>query len=136
MEHKNRTLAFLFAIALCVLVAPAAYAAEPAAPKNAAQWCTAWKAGEQAAKLNELFPGNTGFAATFASKTGGGLAKKNLYGRCVSLTAKKLVAAKRTAASEAIESALKARCRTELADASPAYTSLGRCIADKGRLLS
>lgn len=134
--HKTRTFAIFLSLLVCVLIAPAAHAAEPTAPKNAAQWCKAWKAGEQTAKLNELFPGNTGFAATFASKTGGGLAKKNLYGRCVSLTAKKLAAARLDAASESTSGALKAQCEAELAKASPAYANLGRCISDKGRLIT
>jgi hypothetical protein len=121
-----------------LLALPAAHAAEPtAAPKNAAQWCTAWKAGNQTAKLVELYPGSTGFATTFVTKTGNGLEKKNLFGRCVSLTAKKLVAAKRAAAQGGPAGAtLKSRCAAELAAAAPAYRNLGRCIADRGRQLT
>ena len=136
MERKTPKLALLLVSALCVVIAPAAHAAEPAAPKNAAQWCKAWQAGEQTVRLTQLFPGSTGFAATFASRTGGGLAKKNLYGRCVSLTAKKLAAARQNAVGETPESGLNARCRAELGTASPVYANLGRCIADKGRLLT
>ena len=121
-----------------LLVVPAAHAAEPtSAPKNAAQWCKAWKAGNQATKLVELYPGSTGFATTFVTKTGGGLDKKNLFGRCVSLTAKKLVAAKRSAVQgDPAEATLKTRCAAELAAATPAYRNLGRCIADRGRQLT
>jgi hypothetical protein len=121
-----------------LIVLPAAHAAEPAAtPKNAAQWCKAWKAGNQTTKLVQLYPGSTGFAATFVTKTGNGLDKKNLFGRCVSLTAKKLGAAKHAAAQGGpAEATLKARCASELAKAAPAYRNLGRCIADRGRQLT
>jgi hypothetical protein len=120
-----------------LLALPAAHAAEPTAPKNASQWCKAWKAGNQTAKLAELYPGSTTFAATFTTKTGKGLDKTNLFGRCVSLTAKKLVAAKRTAdAGGPAGATLKSRCAAELAAAAPAYRNLGRCIADRGRQLT
>jgi hypothetical protein len=120
-----------------LLAVPAAHAAEPTAPTNASQWCKAWKAGNQTAKLVELYPGSTGFAATFVTKTGNGLDKKNLFGRCVSLTAKKLVAAKRAADQDGPAGAtLKSRCAAELAAAAPAYRNLGRCIADRGRQLT
>ena len=132
---NSRRLSFAV-VALMLLVVPAAHAAEPsAAPKTASQWCKAWKAGNETAKLLELYPGSAGFAATFVTKTGGGLDKKNLLGRCVSLTAKKLVAAKRAAAAELAAEKLQARCKAELAKPSPAYTKLGRCVADRGRLL-
>ena len=114
-------------ILVCLLVVPAAHAAEPSAtPKNAAQWCKAWKAGMQIEKLNVLFPGNTGFVATFTMKAGTGLDKTNTFGRCVSLTAKKLAAA---------QAALSARCKAYLGRGGSAYESLGRCMSDKGRLL-
>ena len=119
---------------LClVLVVPAAHAAEPSAtPKNAAQWCKAWKAGTQTDKLNLLFPGNTGFVKTFTTKAGNGLDKTNTFGRCVSLTAKKLAAAQAAAAARP---SLSARCKADLARGGSAYESLGRCRSDKGRLL-
>ena len=57
-------------VLLALLVVPAAHAVEPSAtPRNAAQWCTAWKKGAQTEKLNLLFPGNAGYVATFATKT-------------------------------------------------------------------
>ena len=129
--------ATLLVCVLALFVVPAAHAAQPTAPKNAAQWCKAWKAGNQHSKLVELYPGSTGFAATFVTKTGNGLDKKNLFGRCVSLTAKKLVAAKRAAVTGGpAEATLKTRCAAALAGVSPAYRNLGRCIADGGRLLA
>jgi hypothetical protein len=133
MDTQTRTVRLLVPFLLCLALAPAAHAVEPAAPKNAAQWCKAWRAGQQTTKLNELFPGNTGYATTFATTNGAGLAKKNLLGRCVSLTAKKLAAAKREQDAAAT---LKARCKAELAKATPVYTNLGRCISDRGRLLA
>jgi hypothetical protein len=127
----TRTLPLITLVSL--LVVPAAHAAEPSAtPKNAAQWCTAWKAGQQTEKLNTLFPTNTGYVATFTTKTGNGLDKKNLFGRCVSLTAKKLAAAKAAAAARP---SLSARCKTALARGGSEYESVGRCVSDKGRLL-
>lgn len=134
-RRKARRLSFVVVV-VASLVVPAAHAAEPSVtPKTASQWCKAWKAGSETAKLVELYPGSTGFAATFVTKTGAGLDKKNLLGRCVSLTAKKLLAAKRAAALGLAAEKLQARCRAELAKASPAYTKLGRCVADRGRLL-
>jgi hypothetical protein len=121
----------LVVVATSLLVVPAAHAAEPSVtPKNASQWCKAWRAGDQTAKLIELYPGSTGFAATFVTKAGQGRDKTNLLGRCVSLTAKKLVAVKRAGVK------LQVRCKAELAKPSPAYTKLGRCIADRGRLIT
>jgi hypothetical protein len=118
---------------LCLLVVPAAHAVEPSAtPKNAAQWCKAWKAGTQTEKLNLLFPGNSGFVATFTTKTGNGLDKKNLFGRCVSLTAKKLAAAQAAAAAGP---SLSKRCKADLARAGSAYENPGRCMSDRGRLI-
>ena len=120
-------------ILVCLLVVPAAHAAEPSAtPKNAAQWCKAWKSGTQTEKLNVLFPGNTGFVATFTMKAGNGLDKTNTFGRCVSLTAKKLAAAQAAAAARP---SLSARCKAYLARGGAAYESLGRCMSDRGRLL-
>lgn len=135
---SSKTWRRLLVVVAAVLIAPAAHAAEPtAAPKNAAQWCKAWKAGQQTTTLVTLFPGSTGYATTFASKSGNGREKKNLFGRCVSLTAKKLVAAKRTAERGGpAEATLKARCTAELAAAAPVYRNLGRCIADRGRQLT
>jgi hypothetical protein len=134
----NKTWRRLLVAVAALLILPAAHAAEPAAtPKNAAQWCKAWKAGDQTAKLVTLYPGATTFAATFATKTGKGLDKKNLFGRCVSLTAKKLVAAKQSADEGGPAGAtLKTRCAASLAAAAPAYRNLGRCIADRGRQLT
>ena len=52
----TRTLS-LTTIQCLLLVVPAAHAAEPSAtPKNAAQWCKAWKAGTQIEKLNAIWP--------------------------------------------------------------------------------
>ena len=68
MDTQTRTVRLLVPFfLLCLALAPAAHAVEPAAPKNAAQWCKAWRAGQQTTKLNELFPGNTGYATTFAT---------------------------------------------------------------------
>ena len=135
---SRKTWRRLLVAVAALLILPAAHAAEPTAtPKNAAQWCKAWKAGDQTAKLVTLYSGATTFAATFTTKTATGLDKKNLFGRCVSLTAKKLVAAKRTAVErDPAEATLKARCAAELAAAAPAYRNLGRCIADRGRQLT
>jgi hypothetical protein len=120
-------------VLLALFVVPAAHAVEPSAtPKNAAQWCTAWKKGTQSEKLNLLFPGNAGYVATFTTRTGNGLDKKNLFGRCVSLTAKKLAAAKAAAAATP---SLSKRCKADLAGSNPAYESLGRCMSDRGRLI-
>ena len=130
-ENMTRTLPLL--TLACLLVVPAAHAAEPSAtPKNAAQWCKAWKAGTQTEKLNVLFPGNTGFVATFTTTAGNGVLKTNTFGRCVSLTAKKLAAAQAAAAARP---SLSARCKASLARGGSAYESLGRCMSDKGRLL-
>jgi hypothetical protein len=114
-----------------LLVLPAAHAAEPTGtPKNAAQWCKAWKSGTEAGKLAELFPGSTGFVQTFTTKRGNGLAKKNLFGRCVSLTASKLAAVDRAGSAFA---SVAARCKADLAIDGSAYTSIGRCVSDGGR---
>ena len=131
-ERMTRTLS-LTTILCLLLVVPAAHAAEPSAtPKNAAQWCKAWKAGAQTQKLDQLFPGNSGFVTTFTTKAGNGLDKTNLFGRCVSLTAKKLAAVQAAAAARP---SLSARCKAALARGGSAYESLGRCVSDRGRLL-
>jgi hypothetical protein len=123
----------LAVVVASLIVVPAAHAAEPSVtPTTPSQWCKAWKAGDETAKLVELYPGSTGFAATFVTKTGQGLEKKNLLGKCVSLTAKKLAAARAAQAG----ATLNARCKAELVKASPVYSKLGRCIADRGRLLT
>ena len=123
----------LTALLCLALVVPAAHAAEPsAAPKNASQWCTAWKAGSQLEKLNTLFPGNGGYVVAFRTRAGNGLDKTNIFGRCVSMTAKKLAAAKAAAAARP---SLSARCKEARARGGSAYRSLGRCMSDKGRLL-
>jgi hypothetical protein len=115
---------------VCLLVVPAAHAAEPTGtPKNAAQWCKAWKSGEETAKFAELFPNNTGFVQTFTQKRGNGLAKKNLFGRCVSLTASKLAAVPRAGSASA---SVAARCKADLARDGSAYTNVGRCVSDGG----
>ena len=132
-RRKARRLSSVVVVAASLFfVVPAAHAVEPSAAtlKTASQWCKAWKAGTDTAKLVELYPGSTGFAATFVTKTGNGVDKKNLLGRCVSLTAKKLSNAKQAGEK------LQARCKAELAKPSPAYTKLGRCIADRGRLIT
>ena len=63
-----------------------------------------------------LYPGGLGYAKTFEQKRGNGLAKKNLFGRCVSLTAKKLAAAKAAAAGETLYAS---RCKADLARGAP-----------------
>jgi hypothetical protein len=121
----------LLILVLSLLLLPAAHAAEPTgSPKNAAQWCKAWKAGTETAKLAELFPGSTGFVQTFTTKRGNGLDKKNLFGRCVSLTASKLAALKRAGSASA---SVAARCKADLAREGSAYTNVGRCVSDGGR---
>jgi hypothetical protein len=128
---KIPTLLSLTAVSLVVAVP--AHAAEPAAaPKNAAQWCKAWRAGTQTEKLNVLFPGNGGYTLTFSTTTGKGLTKKSVFGRCVSLTAKKLTAERRAAREDAGGASLKSRCRSDLASPDPHYANLGRCIANGG----
>lgn len=125
----RRTILLLCLIGLVAV--PALDAASPGAttPKNAAQWCNAWRAGEQAERFSALFPGNLGFAQTFESKRGNGLTKTNLFGRCVSLTAKKLAAAKAAAAAE---TSVSSRCKADLARPGSAYTNVGRCVSDGG----
>ncbi len=118
-------------LVLVLVVVPTVAAAPPAAsPKNAAQWCKAWRAGGETARFAVVYPGNLGFAKTFESKRGNGLAKTNLFGRCVSLTAMKLAAAPAAAAAE---SSVTSRCKAELARAGSAYQSVGRCVSDRGR---
>jgi hypothetical protein len=118
-------------LVLCLLVVPAAHAAEPTStPKNAAQWCKAWKAGTQTGKLVELYPGSTGFVQTFTAKRGNGLDKKNLFGRCVSLTASKLAAVEGAGSAS---TSVAARCKADLAHDGSAYTNVGRCVSDGGR---
>ena len=129
--HVTKTLSLIALLSL--LVVPAAHAVEPSAtPKNAAQWCKAWKSGTQTEQLNLLFPGNAGFVATFTTKAANGLEKKNLIGRCVSLTAKKLAAAQAAAAAGP---SLSKRCIADLARGGSAYANPGRCVSDKGRLI-
>ena len=118
-------------IVLVLLAVPTALAAESATPKNAAQWCTAWKNGTDLGQLAVLYPGGLGYAKTFEQKRGNGLAKKNLFGRCVSLTAKKLAAANKAAAAG--ELSTSSRCKVDIARGGSAY--VGRCVSDGGRLL-
>ena len=123
-------------IALSLAVVLPAHAAEPAVtPTNAAQWCKAWRADLQTQKLNTLFPGGGSYVVTFSTRNGNGTTKKSLFGRCVSLTTKKLAAERRAAREGAGGATLQARCRSDLATAAPHYGSLGRCIADGGRLI-
>lgn len=130
----SKTLLLITAVSLAIVVP--AHAAEPAAtPRNAAQWCKAWRAGDQTEKLSLLFPGATGFTLTFSTKTGNGLAKKSLFGRCVSLTTKKLAVERRAAREGAGGATLKTRCRSDLASEAPHYESLGRCISNRGQRL-
>ena len=125
----------LIAVLSLAFVVPA-HAAEPAAtPRNAAQWCMAWRAGTQTEKLAALFPTAGGYALTFTSKTGQGITKKGVFGRCVSLTTKKLAVERRAARGGAGGATLKARCRSDLAIDGSAYGNLGRCISDGGRLI-
>lgn len=120
----------LFAF-LVLLAVPVANAAPPAgaSPTNAAQWCKAWRAGAQTERFAALYPGNLGFAKTFEQLRGNGLAKTNLLGRCVSLTAKKLAAAKAAAAAE---TSLVSRCKADFARPGSAYANLGRCVSEGG----
>ena len=118
-------------IVLVLLAVPTALAAESATPKNAAQWCTAWKNGTDLGQLAVLYPGGLGYAKTFEQKRGNGLAKKNLFGRCVSLTAKKLAAANKAAAAG--ELSTSSRCKADIARGASAYSSVGRCVSDGGR---
>jgi hypothetical protein len=134
-HEMPKTLTLIAVLSLAIAVP--AHAAEPAAtPKNAAQWCKAWRAGTETAKLNAWFPANGGFALTFSTTTGKGITKKSLFGRCVSLTTKKLAAERRAAREGAGGATLKSRCRSYLATDGAAYSNLGRCISDGGRLLT
>jgi hypothetical protein len=124
-------------ITLFLLVVLPAHAAEPAAtPKNAAQWCKAWRADLQTQKLNALFPGGGTYVLTFSTRNGNGTTKKSLFGRCVSLTTKKLAAERRAAREGAGGATLQTRCRSDLATGASHYANLGRCIADGGRQIS
>ena len=120
-------------IVLVLLAVPTALAAESATPKNAAQWCTAWKNGTDLGQFAVLYPGGLGYAKTFEQQRGNGLAKKNLFGRCVSLTAQKLAVAHKAAAAREISTS--SRCKADLARAGSAYSSVGRCVSDGGRQL-
>ena len=127
----------LIAILSLAVVLPA-HAAEPAAstPKNAAQWCKAWRADTKTEKLDALFPGNGGYVLTFSTQNGNGTTKKSVFGRCVSSTAKKLAAERRAAREGAGGATLQTRCRSDLATGAPHYSSLGKCISDGGRQIS
>ena len=114
-----------------------AHAAEPAVtPTNAAQWCKAWRADLQTQKLNTLFPGGGSYVVTFSTRNGNGTTKKSLFGRCVSLTTKKLAAERRAAREGAGGATLQARCRSDLASGASLYANLGRCVADGGRRIA
>ena len=128
---RKLTTGIPLALLLVVLLVPAALAAESATPKNAAQWCKAWKSGAELSQLAVLYPGGLGYAKTFEQKRGNGLAKKNLFGRCVSLTAKKLAAANKAAVAG--ETSLASRCKADLARAGSVYSNVGRCVSDQGR---
>jgi hypothetical protein len=130
---QRLTMRVSLAALLVVLVVPAAHAAEPATPKNAAQWCKAWKSGGELSQFAVLYPGGLGYAKTFEQKRGNGLAKKNLFGRCVSLTAQKLAAAKAAVTGEL---SLASRCKADLARAGSAYSNVGRCVSDRGRQIT
>ena len=124
-------------IALSLTVVLPAHAAEPAAsPTNAAQWCKAWRADVQTQKLSAWFPGGGYYVVTFSTRNGNGTTKKSLFGRCVSLTTKKLAAERRAAREGAGGATLQARCRSDLATGASHYGSLGRCIEDRGRQLT
>jgi hypothetical protein len=130
-----KTLPLIAVLSLAVVLP--AHAAEPAAaPRNAAQWCKAWRADTQTEKLNALFPGNGGYALTFSTQNGNGTTKKSVFGRCVSLTTKKLAADRRAAREGAGGATLQARCRSDLSTGGSHYANLGRCIADGGRQIS
>ena len=130
-----KTLSLIALVSLAVVLP--AHAAEPAAtPRNAAQWCKAWRADTQTEKLNALFPSGGNYVLTFSTRNGNGTTKKSLFGRCVSLTTKKLAAERRAAREGAGGATLQARCRSDLATGASQYASLGRCIADGGRLIS
>src|SRR4026207_2398191 len=64
---------------------------------DAARWCKAWGADSQTAKLDTWFPGGGDYVLTFSTQNGNGTTKKSLFGRCVSLTTKKLTAERRAA---------------------------------------
>lgn len=130
MARKLTLRAPVVLLLLVVLSVPAAHAAESAMPKNAAQWCKAWRSGVELSQFGVLYPGGLGYAKTFELKRGNGLAKQNLFGRCVSLTAKKLAAAQAAAAGDA---SLAARCKTDLAHSGSVYANVGRCVSDRGR---
>ena len=130
-----KTLTLIAVLSLAIVVP--AHAAEPAAtPRNAAQWCKAWRADTQSEKLNALFPGGGGYALTFSTQNGKGTTKKSVFGRCVSLTTKKLAAARRAAREGAGGATLQARCRSDLASGASLYANLGRCVADGGRRIA
>ena len=131
-----KTLPLIAVLSLAVVLP--AHAAEPAAatPRNAAQWCKAWRADSQTAKLDTWFPGGGDYVLTFSTQNGNGTTKKSLFGRCVSLTTKKLAAERRAAREGAGGATLQARCRSDLATGASHYGSLGRCIEDRGRQLT
>ena len=114
---------------LVLLAVPTALAAESATPKNAAQWCTAWKNGTDLGQFAVLYPGGLGYAKTFEQKRGNGLAKKNLFGRCVSLTATKLAAAKAAVAGEVSTSS---RCKADIARGGSAYSRRRKMRVGRG----
>ena len=135
-HEMPKTLPLIAVLSLAVVLP--AHAAEPAAatPRNAAQWCKAWRAETQTEKLNALFPSGGGYVLTFSTRNGNGTTKKSLFGRCVSLTTKKLAAERRAAREGAGGASLQTRCRSDLASGAPHYASLGRCITDEGRQIS
>ena len=122
-----KTLPLIAVLSLAVVLP--AHAAEPAAatPRNAAQWCKAWRADSQTAKLDTWFPGGGDYVLTFSTQNGNGTTKKSLFGRCVSLTTKKLAAERRAAREGAGGATLQSRGRSDLAT---------DCIQDGGREIS
>ena len=110
-----------------------AHAAEPAATfGNGAREDAACRA-VQGDKLNALLSGGGSNALIFSNTDV--FARKSDFVRCASPAPKKLAAERRAAREGAGGATLQARCRSDLATAAPHYGSLGRCIADGGRLI-
>ena len=113
-HEMPKTLPLIAVLSLAVVLPARPH--EPAAvtPRNAAQWCKAWRAETQTEKLNALFPSGGGYVLTFSNRNGNGTTKKSLFGRCVSLTTKKLAAERRAAREGAGGASLQTRCRSSL----------------------
>jgi len=109
-----------------------AHAAEPAATSgNAARRDGASRAHLQGDKLNASLSGGWSDALTFSNTNV--FARKSVFVRCASPTAKKLEAERRAAREGAGGATLQTRGRSDLATGVSHDASLGRCIADGGR---